>query len=203
MELFGSRAALLRREKGLSQSVEEHAEAEPLAIADPQAFAGVVREHQSMVFSLALHFVGEPSTAEDLAQEVFLQLYQNRRAIKSPEHLRFWLRKVTCHRAMDWGRCKSRDRTLSLEDTPEPAASDPAADPLLRDRLWRLVQTLPEKTRMVVILRYQEDLAYQEIAHVLEMPVNTVKTSLERGLALLRRKIEASRKGYAHELERR
>ncbi|MGH9444463.1 MAG: RNA polymerase sigma factor [Terriglobia bacterium] len=162
------------------------------AQGEPAAFAQIVREHQGMVFSLALHFLKEPSLSEDLAQEVFLQLYQNRAAIKSAAHLRFWLRKVACHRSMDCARRSGPRRTISLEDAPEPVAAQPAGDLLLDDRLWRLVGTLPEKSRMALILRYQEDLTYQEIAEVMEMPLNTVKTSLERGLALLREKLTRS-----------
>lgn len=165
------------------------------AQGDPEAFAEIMREHQAMVFSTALHFLRDPALAEDLAQEVFLQLYYNREAIKSADHLRFWLRKVTCHRAMDCIRHYGSRRAVSLADAPEPVARDAAGDPLLKHRLWRLVGSLPEKSRMVLILRYQEDLAYQEIAEVMEMPVNTVKSSLERGLALLRGKLMRSLRG--------
>lgn len=160
------------------------------AQGEPTAFAEIVREHQAMVFSLAAHFLKDSALAEDLAQEVFLQLYQNRAAIKSADHLRFWLRKVTCHRSMDCARRSGPRRTISLEDVPEPVAADMASDPLLNRRLWKLVGSLPERSRMVLILRYQEDLAYQEIAEVMEMPVNTVKSTLERALALLRGKLE-------------
>lgn len=166
-----------------------------LADGDPEAFAVIVREHQAMVFSVALHFLREPSLAEDLAQEVFLQLYQNRKSITSEEHLRFWLRKVTCHRSLDSVRRTALRRTLSLEETPEPAAKDSSGDPIFKTRLWRLISSLPAKPRMVLILRFQEDLAYQEIAEVMDIPLNTVKSSLERGLAVLRRKMERSWKG--------
>lgn len=159
------------------------------ARGEPSAFAEIMREHQAMVFSLALHFLKEPTLAEDLAQEVFLQLYQNRAVMQSPDHLRFWLRKVACHRSMDCARRSGPRRTISLEDIAEPAVAETSGDPLFEERLWRLVGSLPEKARMVLILRYQEDLAYQEIAEVMEIPVNTVKSTLERGLALLREKL--------------
>ena len=159
------------------------------AAGDRSAFAEIVREHQAMVYSLALHFLRRPSLAEDLAQEVFLELYRNLGSITSGEHLRLWLRKVACHRSIDRVRRRQPNRTVSLDDVPEPAAAAEERDPLLEDRLWRLVASLPEKPRMVLILRYQEDLELREIAEVLEMPVNTVKSSLERALALLREKL--------------
>ncbi len=162
---------------------------------DRQAFGEIVREHQSMVYSLALHFLRNPSMAEDLAQDVFLELYRNLGSIKSGEHLRFWLRKVTCHRSIDRVRRGHGNGTVSLEDVPEPAVAAQARDPLLEEKLWRLVGTLPDKPRMAVILRYQEELELREIAEVMEIPINTVKSSIDRALELLRRKLARSMGG--------
>jgi RNA polymerase sigma-70 factor, ECF subfamily len=162
---------------------------------DRSAFGEIVREHQSMVYSLALHFLRSPSMAEDLAQDVFLELYRNLERIKSGEHLRFWLRKVTCHRSIDHVRRGHGNVTVSLEDVPEPEVAAQARDPLLEEKLWRLVGTLPDKSRMAVILRYQEELELREIAEVMEIPINTVKSSIERALELLRRKLACSMGG--------
>ncbi|MEJ2008896.1 MAG: sigma-70 family RNA polymerase sigma factor [Acidobacteriota bacterium] len=162
---------------------------------DRAAFAEIVRAHQSMVYSLALHFLRNPSTAEDVAQDVFLKLYRDLPSIKSGAHLRFWLRKVTCHRSIDHVRRRGPDGMLSLDDVPEPAAAERARDPLLEEKLWRLVATLPEKSRMVLILRYQEDLQLREIAEVMGIPINTVKSSIERALEVLRGKLARSMGG--------
>jgi RNA polymerase sigma-70 factor, ECF subfamily len=162
---------------------------------DRSAFGEIVREHQSMVYSVALHFLRDPSIAEDLAQEVFLELYRNLASIKSGAHLKFWLRKVTCHRSIDRVRRRQPDGPLSLEDVPEPAVAAREDDPLLEEKLWRLVGTLPEKPRMALILRYQEDLELHEIAEVMEMPINTVKSSIGRALDLLREKLARSMGG--------
>ena len=159
------------------------------ARGDASAFGEIVRAHQAMVYSLALHFLRDKSLAEDLAQEVFLELYRNLARIKSAAHLRFWLRKVTCHRSIDRARRGRPEGMLSLEAAPEPAAPAPMDDPLLGERLWRLVESLPEKPRMALILRYQEDLTVAEIAQVLETPQNTVKSMLERALGILRTKL--------------
>lgn len=162
---------------------------------DRSAFGKIVREHQSMVYSLALHFLRDAGVAEELAQEVFLELYRNLSGIKSAAHLRFWLRKVTCHRAIDYIRRRGTDLPLSLEEVPEPATVASITDPLLEERLWKLVRSLPEKWRMALILRYQEEMSVQEIAEAMEMPVNTVKSSLERALAALCEKLARSAGG--------
>jgi len=159
---------------------------------DPSAFESIVREHQGMVFSMAYHFLRNRALAEELAQDVFLSLYQNISAIKSPAHLVHWLRRVTSHRCLDQARRQKLRSHLSLEAVQEPAVMHAQPDVILSRRLARMVSSLPEKARMVVILRYQEDLHPFEIAEVLEMPINTVKSHLRRSLAMLREKLSAT-----------
>ncbi|HKS95053.1 MAG TPA: sigma-70 family RNA polymerase sigma factor, partial [Terriglobia bacterium] len=85
------------------------------------AFEEIVRRHQAMVYSLAHHFLGDPSAAEEVAQDVFLQLHRNLGSIKSASHLTYWLRKVTAHRSIDRAR-RRRPDPVSLDDVAEPAA---------------------------------------------------------------------------------
>jgi RNA polymerase sigma-70 factor, ECF subfamily len=158
------------------------------------AFAEIVRQSKSMVYSLAYHFLFDKSQAEELAQEVYLQLFQNLKRMESPEHLVFWLRRVTGHRCIDWNRRHCLRSHLNLEDLPEPPAPEGTGDPLLARRLQQLVASLPEKSRMIVTLRYQEDLQLAEIAEIMEIPVNTVKSYLQRALAKLQEKFTASEK---------
>jgi RNA polymerase sigma-70 factor (ECF subfamily) len=162
------------------------------ALGDQLAFAEIMRQHQGMVFSLACHFLRDRWLAEELAQEVFLNLHQNLSAIKSPAHLMFWLRKVTCHRSIDAVRRQKARPQVALDDAPEPVAATVENDFMLSETLRRVVDTLPEKARMVIILRYQEDLEPTEISKVLDMPVNTVKSHLRRSLSMLRDKLSRS-----------
>jgi len=159
------------------------------ALGDQFAFEEIVRQHQGMVFSMACHFLRDRALAEELSQEVFLNLHQNLHSIKSPEHLTFWLRKVTGHRCIDQSRRQKVRPQVSLEEVPEPAIDARENDLFLSEMLRRVVDTLPEKARMVVILRYQEDLDPAEIANVLDMPLNTVKSHLRRSLTILRDKL--------------
>jgi RNA polymerase sigma-70 factor (ECF subfamily) len=166
---------------GLALALERSAQGDQLA------FAELVRQHQGMVFSIACHFLQDRSLAEDLAQEVFLELYQSLGSIQSPAHLTYWLRRVTANRCIDQGRRKIRRRELAMDEAPEPASPHSPSDPLLLERLQQSLAGLPEKQRLVVILRYQEGLGPGEIAEVLDMPVNTVKSTLHRSLADLRK----------------
>ncbi len=153
-------------------------------------FEELVRQHQSMVFSVAWHFLHERDVAEEVAQEVFLSLHRNLGTIQSAEHAGFWLRRVAVQRSIDEGRKRRRRPQVALSAVAEPSASAATGDPLLEEVLRRLVATLPEAPRAVMILRYQEDLDPSEISRLLEMPVATVKSHLQRSLALLREKLE-------------
>lgn len=152
-------------------------------------FAGLVRQHQAMVYSLAWRFLHDRGLAEEVAQEVFLSLHRNLSSIQSPAHAAAWLRRVAAQRAIDEGRRRQRRPLVAIDKIAEPAADERGSDPLLEETLRRLVASLPEAPRMVTILRYQEDLDPSEIAQVLDMPVATVKSHLQRSLALLREKL--------------
>jgi len=141
-----------------------------------------------MVFSIAYHFLQDRSVAEELAQDVFLQLYRHLDGLESANHVTFWLRRVTAHRCIDHRR-RRRFRLLSLDSVAEPAAPSSPADPLLTRRLRGLISELPAHARIAVVLRYQEDLTPEEIARVLDRPVATVKSQLQRALKTLREKV--------------
>ncbi len=152
-------------------------------------FPTLLHQHQRMVFSIALHVVRDRMAAEEIAQDVFLKLHQNLLTMKSAAHIEFWLRRVTVHRAIDYGRKHRSDPDVALDELQLPATEGPGSDPFLAKRLQALVASLPEKARAVVVLRYQEDLMPEEIAKLLEMPVGTVKSHLQRSLAMLRDKL--------------
>ena len=153
-------------------------------------FTRVVKENQSLGFSLALRFLRDRSAAEELAQDVFLQLYAQIRRIETPAHATWWLRRAICHRCIDEARKRKLRPRIGLEEVPEPSVESRDSDLFLNERVRCLVAKLPPNARMVVLLRYQEDLDPTEIAETLNMPISTVKSHLHRSLTLLRGKLE-------------
>src|SRR5512142_2770476 len=96
----------------------------PLAAArggDEAAFTALVRAHESMVYSLALHFFHDARIAEEVAQDVFLQLYRGLDSIESDAHLVAWLRRVTSNRCIDSAR-RNRLHCVPLDETDVPSA---------------------------------------------------------------------------------
>ena len=159
---------------------------------DEQRFRNLMLEHQSMVFSIALRILGDRSTAEEAAQDVFLELHAKLNELASDAHVLYWLRRVTVHRSIDRIRRRQRLPEVAMDWNELPELPDSSTssqgDPLLNRWLHQLVRSLPTVARTVLVLRYQEDMSPDEISQALDMPVATVKSHLQRSLRLLREK---------------
>jgi RNA polymerase sigma-70 factor (ECF subfamily) len=173
---------------------------------DAAEFRRLVETHQRMVFSLALRVTGEVGAAEEVAQDAFLELYRAGDGLASEDHVRFWLRRVTVHRATDALRRRAVRPEAAAEEWVEEQHSASGLDDgagmgngvnaAVVARLEELLQALPEALRVAVVLRYQEEMSPDEIATLLGQPVATVKSHLQRGLQLLRRKAAVTLKEY-------
>lgn len=167
--------------------------------ASPDAFRDVVERHQARVFSIAFRILGDSGAAEEVAQDVFLELHRSLRRIESEEHLAAWLRRVACHRATD----ALRRRAARADSVAEEYQDGMALRPAVRDfipvmnRVEQLLLTLPPAQRSVMLLRYQEDLEPEDIAIELGMPLATVRSYLQRALKLLREKAQRTLREYS------
>lgn len=151
-------------------------------------FESVVRAHQGMVYSIACNFFHNGAIAEEVAQDVFLQLYERRSSVAAGAHCVAWLRRSTVHRCIDALRRSSFRQEVQVESLPDIPVDVPETDPLLQEGLRRLIASLPEKPRAVLVLRFGEDMDAEEIGRTLEMPVRTVWSHLQRGTAMIREK---------------
>ena len=160
-------------------------------------FEQLVEVHQSMVFSLAWRMTGDRGLAEEIAQDVFLEMDRHISTLESSHHALNWLRRVTMSRSADaLRRRRVRGVDLWVEIADEHAASAEERSSPLGARLEQLLATLPEPQRAALILRYQEDLSPDEIAATLNAPLATVKSHLQRGLKLLRAKASSHLKEF-------
>jgi len=155
----------------------------------PAEFEQVVREHQAWVFSLALRFLRNRELAEEVAQDVFIRLYQHGEGIQSVAHLRHWLRQVTTRRAVDAWRARRRQPELVEVEAPILSTAPEQGAALLLDELRELVGRLPAASRLVMVLRYQEGLRPREIARTLGVSVDTVKSRIHRSVSWLRARV--------------
>lgn len=160
---------------------------------DLPAFDSLMRAEEPRVFSLALRFTGSRADAEELTQDVFLRLHASLAQISDEVHLRRWLLRAITHRCLNRLRDEGRRPRLESMDILPPEAApvvearDP--DPMAGAQLRHLILQLSPEARAVLLLRYQEDLDPSDIATVLAMSVNTVKSHLRRSLEWLRGQI--------------
>ena len=164
-------------------------------------FRRLIETHQRMVFSIALRITGDYATAEEVAQDVFLELHRSGEKLASDDHVRYWLRRVATHRAIDALRRQALRPEAAAEEWVEEQRVDEMSfnSVALQARLEDLLRTLPEPMRVAVVLRYQEEMMPDEIARTLGQSVASVKSHLHHGLKLLRRKAAVTMKEYVRE----
>ena len=157
---------------------------------DQSALRQLVQQHQARVFGIALRLTGRHQDAEELAQDVFMQMHGALAGMTSPAHLTHWLLRTVSHRSIDRLRQYARrGKRVPLEELGESAAAhapETKHDPLAAAHLHRLLLRLQPDARAVMLLRYQEDLDPTDIVAVLDMPLATVKSHLRRSLEWLR-----------------
>lgn len=176
-----------------------------MAIEDDE-FRRLIETHQRMVFSVALRIAGDYANAEEIAQDVFLELHRSGGGLQNEDHVRYWLRRVATHRAIDSLRRKSLRPEAAAEEWVEEQHSEGEAVSTsigLEARLETLLRGLPDPMRAAVVLRYQEEMLPDEIARLLGQTVASVKSHLHHGLKLLRRKAAVTMKEYVREPTRR
>lgn len=164
-------------------------------------FGELIHQHSAMVFSVALRLVGDRALAEEIAQDVFLELHNWLPRLESADHVRHWLRRVATHRATDALRRRMVRPEGQSEvwdekhDRPATGGGHHREGPL-STAVERMLLSLSVAQRTVLVLRYGEDLSPDEIARITGEPVATVKSHLQRGLQLLRRKGSVTLKEY-------
>ena len=143
-----------------------------------EPFVELYRTRYDAMVRLAYLLTGDRSAAEELAQDAFVAVHRNWGRPSNPSA---YLRTAVVNACRSWGRRKV------LERDRRPAPSEPSV--LAPDEMWDTLQTLPERQRTAVVLRFYEDLPDREIADVLGCREGTVRTLVHRGLAALKEEL--------------
>ena len=139
------------------------------------------REYHAMLFRIAFAEVKSHADAEDIMQETFIRLLKYQPEFENKEHEKAWMIRTTLNLGKDFLKSKWQQSTTGLEEVPEEEKVYMKVPYLEQDdTLWRIL-SLKESYRRALYLFYYEDYAVKEIADILEIPVNTVKTNLKRG----------------------
>ena len=140
---------------------------------DTQAYGELVKRYQGAVYATAYHYVGRYGSAEDIAQDAFLAAYHGLPRLREPARFGPWLKEVTCRTAANWLRrhAKQLDKETPLPNRKRVSIEDARANPAKvferaerMDQVREAIDSLPENYRLPVVLRYLQDLSYEEIA---------------------------------------
>lgn len=165
---------------------------------DTGAFAALVSLHERFVYNLALRTLANADDAADMAQEAFVHAWQALPTFRADAQFRTWLYRIVLNLCIN--RLPRLRRELNvltqdeMADLPEAASPELGLLTLIESReqrafLYREIDDLPEQYRLLVSLRYQHELSYEEIASMLALPLGTVKTGLFRAKARLRERL--------------
>jgi RNA polymerase sigma-70 factor, ECF subfamily len=175
---------------------------------EEQAFNELVLGYEKSVYRLAFRMLGNVSDAEDLAQEVFVQVFKSIETFRGDSKISTWLYRITVNLSHNRNKYHARRHSQKHQDLDEtsPNAADTASgwtvgqvsrpdQEMLGTELERIVEAclreLEPEFREVLILRDVEGLSYEEVALLLELPQGTLKSRLHRARAELKRLVEA------------
>jgi RNA polymerase sigma-70 factor (ECF subfamily) len=169
---------------------------------DEKAYRELVEMYQPRIYSLSLRMVRRSEDAQDVTQETFVRMFRALDRYDQERPFAAWLFSIASRLSIDHIRRRKhqpipltqRDRddeeyTIDVEDPglkPDEVASRSEEE----DRTRTLIDSLPPHYRIVVLLRHQQDLSYEEIAQALHLPLGTVKARIHRARALLKERIE-------------
>ncbi|GMU93973.1 MAG: RNA polymerase sigma24 factor [Candidatus Hydrogenedentota bacterium] len=162
---------------------------------DIEAFSHLVKRHERVVYNLAFRFMRDNSLAQDMAQEAFLKAFRLLDGFRGDCSFSTWLYRVTCSVCLT--ELSRRKRRGEVELTPVHAnevATQPEEASDTPELIRRCVTRLPERYAMIVTLYYLQEVSYEEIAEIMNIPMGTLKTWMHRARRQLRKIVEKEMK---------
>lgn len=165
-------------------------------------YALLVERYKSLAYNLAYRIVGDPDTANDMAQESFISAYRGLKDFQYSSKFSSWLYTIVLNKCRDYLR--TRRPTVSVDDVAEvrtdrkPSPEDSASSRQEGGRLQEALSALPPEYREVLVLKHIEELDYREIAGLLGVSVGALKVRAHRGREMLRKILETAGATYGH-----
>ena len=177
---------------------------EALKNKQQSAFKLLVARYQNMVFNTVLGMLQNREEAEDVAQEVFIQVYQSVQQFKGECKLSTWLYRISISKALDWQRRKGRKKRFALmaslfglhDEVAENLAPDFMHPGIVLENkeraaiLFKALAQLPQNQRIAFVLNKVEGQSYQEVADVMKVSVGAVESYMHRAKQNLRKMLQ-------------
>lgn len=172
-----------------------------VAAGNIDAYGKIVARYRGRLYNFVFRFVGDRETAEDIVQETFLRAFRKRREYRAIANFSTWLFTIAGNLAKSELRRRKRWRLFSLHRDDESDTGIELPDETLRpdrvaessladDQIQDAIASLPDNYRQVILLRDVEGMAYQEIAEIVDCPVGTVKSRVNRARIKLQQKLK-------------
>jgi RNA polymerase sigma-70 factor (ECF subfamily) len=159
--------------------------------SDPHAQRRAFDRYRDRVYSIALRFLkGDDAAAQDVTQEVFVKMFRAAPTFRAEARLSTWIYRIAANACVD--ELRRRRRLLFFGDLPDaihPTTSPDGAPGAPNPEVLAAVHRLPPKMRITVMLRYFEDLSYDDIARALDCTTGTIASRLHRAHAILAREL--------------
>ncbi len=156
---------------------------------DPAAFEALIAPHEKHIYQICLRMTGNPDDAQDACQEAFLRIYRHISSFKGESQFSTWVYRVATNACLDELRKRNSRSAASVEKLSEmgvmveESCDGPEATVLQREQaegIRRAILSLPEDQRVALVLRDVRGHSYDEIASILELNLNTVKSRISR-----------------------
>jgi RNA polymerase sigma-70 factor (ECF subfamily) len=174
------------------------------------AFDDLIRRYEKKVYNFAFRLSGNYDEANDVASETFVRVYNALHNFRGDSSFITWLFRITTNVYLDERKRKrarpyeSLDEMIELDETtvvrqiedPSPTPAESLEKQESGDMLQQAINSLPEYQRMMIVMYHTENRSYEEIAEVLDLPIGTVKSRLNRARLSLREKLEPLREHF-------
>lgn len=169
-----------------------------IALAHPEALSALYDRYSRLVFSLALHIVGEAEAAEEVTQDVFFRIWEKAEIYQAEQaRVSTWMTSITRNRSIDLlrkRRVRAEGHSLGWDEfqpgwEPVSEKSDPealTADAIQNQRVRAAVASLPVEQQRALAMAFFEGYSHSEIAERLDEPLGTIKTRIRSGMQKLR-----------------
>ena len=159
-----------------------------------QTYAHIINKYKNPLYATILRMTKNPHDAQDLVQEAFIKVYQQLGKYDNTGSFSSWLYRVAINHCMDEFRKKRyKMKQVEIDEGTVVNADHPEVIFLKKEKsrqLERLIATLPEDERMIILLRYVNELSYQEISELVDAPLSTVRNKLHRAKKKMRETVK-------------
>ena len=185
-------------ESMVSEAISDAECVRKLQRGETEAFETLIRRHQKTIFNLVYRMLGDYDEAAEISQEAFLSAYRAIGNFRGEANFSTWLYRIALNHATTRRKSMNtrQQRNLPIENTepvsdPHPGPAETMEKKEIRERVQQALNSLEPDDATVILLRDLQDVPYEEVARVLEIPVGTVKSRLHRARQALKSELAA------------